>query len=138
MARGDPCKWCGKVVNAEGLQCLGCLSRLRRAKNPEKVAAYAAAWAAKNKEKVAARAAAWSAKNKEKRAAQDAVRYAKNPEKAAARAAAWRAKNPEKVAALHADWWRAKSVGVTMTQYRKALADPNYHPDDDESEKESQ
>lgn len=101
---------CGKVIKTSRTVCAACATSDWRKANPEKSAV-------KNRRNLAD----WRKAN---------------PEKHRAEVAKWRATNPEKTNIAK----RAKAAGVTVAQYRRMLADPNYQPgidDKDEPDDES-
>lgn len=122
MAKGDPCKHCGKPVNRHaGMVCSACAARARRAANPEKAKA---------------RQKAWLLAHREEQSARQKARRLANPEKQRARVRAWQLANRERVAAGHRERLAAETLGVTLAQYRRMITDPNYHPDDDNEDKD--
>ncbi len=72
-----------------------------------------------NRERCKARAREWYAANKELRKAATA---------------AWQAANPDKMRSIKVASRERARLGLSLSQYRKMLADPNYHPGDDDNE----
>ena len=91
-------------------------------KDPEKQAAYIAAYYLANKEKIKARMAAYNAANREKRA----TYYAANRERIRAHVAAYQAANRERIKARSASYYAKNSKKVQARWLNQYRTNPNF------------
>jgi hypothetical protein len=127
MAKGDPCKHCGKPVNRHGLSCGSCMSALYNEKNGDK----RAAWVKANADRVNARRRARWNENSASINSKQRELYASDPSKRNAKktsALKWAEKNPDQKLTNNRVAKDSARLGITTGEYREMMAAQSLSP----------